>query len=63
MHTTNTKQLIIKYIQTYQPVTAHSITEHFKMNKTVIHRHLKDLIMQDKIYKEGRPPKVAYYAK
>ena len=29
----------------------------------MIHRHLKTLITNDYIYKEGTPPKVQYYAR
>ncbi len=58
---TNTRELILAYIHKHAPLQASQIASHFWLYPTIIHRHLKQLIHEEKIYKEGTPPKVLYY--
>lgn len=55
-----TKQKIVHYLKNNWPQTAKQIIDHFGLYKTIIHRHLKDLIQQGSIIKLGKTPRVIY---
>lgn len=57
----NTKDEILQYIYTNEPVTAHMISDAFKIHPTMTHRHLKSLFERNLIKKKGTPPKVYYF--
>lgn len=59
---TSTKQNILEYIEQHDVVTVKEVTQYFGLNPTIIHRHLKDLLEQEKIIKLGKAPKVVYKA-
>jgi hypothetical protein len=60
---TDTRKRIQAYITKNQPISVHQLHTHFAISKEMVHRHLKQLITADKIYKEGTPPKVQYWAR
>lgn len=62
MNHNQTRENISKYISKHQPTTVKKIVEHFTVQKAIIHRHLKKLIEEWKIYKEWSAPRVLYYA-
>jgi predicted amidophosphoribosyltransferase len=62
MPTTDTRQRILKFINTQAPVRVKDIIEHFGMSAVIIHKHLKKLLTEERIVKLGSPPRVFYKA-
>lgn len=60
---TETRSQIYTYILKNWQTTVKILSDTFKISSQIIHRHLLKLQTQDLIYKEGKPPKVYYYAK
>jgi len=58
----NTRKLIYEYIIQHPKSSVEDLDQNFSIKKVMIHRHLKKLIDEGSIYKEGTPPKVYYYA-
>lgn len=59
----DTKIKILAIIKEKGSASAHNIIVRLKMNHAGIFRHLRDLQLQDVIYKVGTPPFVHYYLK
>ncbi len=60
---TKTRQNIYNYIENNEPISVKSIVDFFGISKEMIHRHLKRLIEEWKIYKVWKSPKVYYFSK
>ncbi len=58
---TNTRQRIFEYIEDNNPISIKDIVKFFGISKEMIHRHLKKLIKEERIYKVWVPPKVYYF--
>lgn len=59
---TDTREKIFTYIFNNSPVSVHDIHDEFWISKEMIHRHINKLLVEDKIYKIGTPPKVFYFS-
>ena len=59
---TNKQREILEYIKNEGFVTAHNIAKVFSIGGSMTHRHLKNLLEQGLITKQGIPPKVFYSA-
>lgn len=59
---TDTRKNILKYISTNEPINVVDIVNIFWLSKQIIHRHLKKLIEENKVYKVWKPPIVYYFA-
>ena len=57
---TNKQREILEYIKNEGFVTAHNIAKVFSIGGSMTHRHLKNLLEQGLITKQGIPPKVFY---
>jgi predicted DNA-binding transcriptional regulator len=51
---------ILTYIEKKGQVSAHELAGAFSLSGSMVHRHLKNLIMQGLLIKNGTPPKVYY---
>ncbi len=60
---TNTRAEIFKYIKTHKKVSAKKLVDRFEISAQMVHRHLKKLLLDEKISKVGKPPKVFYISK
>lgn len=58
---TDTKEKILKYIVINKPVLINDLVKYFGFSNQIIHRHIKSLVDENKIYKVGTPPKVYYF--
>lgn len=58
---TTTRDDIYNIILNYYPVSAKYLKEKLWISNEMIHRHLKKLIDENKIYKTGSSPKVHYF--
>ena len=56
----NTKQQVFEYIQENTAVTPHQLAIHFQLSRAMLHRHLKELLVANKIKKQGSAPRVYY---
>ena len=57
---TQTKTEIFNFIVQQKSVRVKDIIEHFGLSAVMVHRHLKDLLKDNKIIRRGSPPKVFY---
>jgi len=57
---TNTAQKIIDYIQRKGEATAHELSGYLGISPQALFRQLAKLIVQNKLKKIGKPPKVFY---
>ncbi|HMY81143.1 MAG TPA: ArsR family transcriptional regulator [Candidatus Absconditabacterales bacterium] len=57
---TTTKSDLTMLIKSKGPLSVKQLIAHFKINRSIIHRHLKDLIEKGLIQKLGSAPKVVY---
>jgi len=60
---TNTKSKIYKYIVSKGRVRVHDLVREFDLSHVAIHKQVKQLVEEGKIYKLGKPPLVYYAAK
>lgn len=58
---TDTRKQIYEIILENAPIWATKIAETIGFSNEIIHRHLKKLILENKIYKVWTPPKVYYF--
>ena len=56
----STKNKILQFINQHQKTRVEDLRLHFNLSRTIIHRHLKDLIALNLITKTGQPPTVFY---
>jgi len=59
---TDTRQKIYDFVKENSPITVKNIVDDFWLSAQIIHRHLKKLIEENKIYKVWKPPEVYYFA-
>lgn len=60
---TLTRQKILKHLESSQPISPKLLTVYLKISRQALFRHLDRLLKEEKIQKEGRPPKVQYFLK
>jgi len=60
---TNTRENIFEYIKNNQPVSVKNIVDKFWISAQIVHRHIKILILEDRIYKVWKSPKVYYFVR
>ncbi|MCK5211976.1 HTH domain-containing protein [Candidatus Parcubacteria bacterium] len=58
-----TREKILKIIRERQQITAGEIAEYLDISRQALYKHLPDLLLQGKIIKVGKPPKVFYALK
>ncbi|EKD65841.1 MAG: hypothetical protein ACD_49C00079G0005 [uncultured bacterium (gcode 4)] len=58
---TDTREKIMQIISLKYPIWVTQISNILGFSNEIIHRHLKKLINENKIYKVGSPPKVYYF--
>lgn len=60
---TNTREEIFVYISKNNPIAIRDIQKKFGISKEMIHRHVKRLVNENRIYKIWTPPLVYYFAR
>lgn len=58
---TNTREDIFWFIQEHNPVSIADIKNKFQISSQIIHRHVKKLFEDDRVYKVWNPPRVFYF--
>ena len=58
-----TKQLIVTFLEQNPQTSVVKLLDEFSISKQAMHRHLKELIEQGEIHKQGLPPRVYYSIK
>ncbi len=58
---TETRKNIYNFINKNFPVTIKNIVDEFGFSPQIIHRHIKKLLLEKKVYKTWAPPKVYYF--
>lgn len=58
---TNTREALYSFISEHNPVSIQDIKERFDLSSQMIHRHVKILFEDNRIYKVGKAPRVFYF--